>query len=156
MVAEFRPSNPRFADQVRSDFAAQQAMRTLGAELVAVDPGRVVVEFPHREELTQQHGFIHAGMLATALDSACGFAALSLMSAGSSVVSVEFKINLLSPAIGERFRAVGVVRRHGHTLTVCNADAFALRDGGAKLVATMQGTMMTLRAGEAGPGADRG
>lgn len=144
------PADPAFADRVRADFAAQGVMRTLSADLVAVEPGRVALEFAGHDGLRQQHGYLHAGMLATALDSACGFAALSLMPPGAGVVSVEFKINLVRPARGDRFRAVAVVRRHGRTLSVCNADAFSLAGGEETLVATMQGTMMTLHASEGG------
>lgn len=136
--------HPHFADRVRADFEAQPALRLLGARLTRVDPGVVAIEFARRDDLTQQHGFIHAGVLATVLDSACGFAALSLMAPDASVVSVEFKINLLRPAVGDLFRAVGTVRRQGRTLSVCNADAFALQGDEEKLVATMQGTMMGL------------
>src|SRR5690606_36406865 len=110
-MATYEPRDPDFGARVRRDFAAQGAMRLLGASLTLVQPGVVAIEFARRDELAQQHGFIHAGILATALDSACGFAALTLMPPASSVVSVEFKINLLRLATGELFRAVATVRR---------------------------------------------
>src|SRR5690242_13683040 len=90
--------NPDFAQRVQESFALQGAMRTLGASLAAIEPGRVVIAMRHRPELTQQHGFVHAGMIAAALDSACGFAAFSLMPAEAGVLTIEFKINLLAPA----------------------------------------------------------
>ena len=120
-------------------------MATLGARLTSVAPGRVEIELPFRVELTQQHGFLHAGVLASVADSACGYAALSLMPADAAVMSVEFKINLMKPAAGEGFRAVGTVVRAGRTVSVCTAEVRAVRDGSEALVALMQGTMMQVR-----------
>jgi uncharacterized protein (TIGR00369 family) len=143
-MTPLQPVDPDFETRVRRSFEAQEAMRLVGARLTTIEPGIAEIEFAHRTELTQQHGFIHAGILATVLDSACGFAAFSLMPAGASIVSVEFKINLLAPALGARYRAQAQVKRHGRTITVCNADAFAEQETGHLLVATMQGTMMCL------------
>jgi uncharacterized protein (TIGR00369 family) len=120
-------------------------MATLGARLAAVRPGEVVIEIPFRADLTQQHGFLHAGVVTAVVDSACGYAALSLMPPGAAVLSVEFKLNLLAPAAGARFQAVGRVLRAGQTLTVCAGEARAEREGGSALVAVMQATMMTVR-----------
>ena len=114
-------------------------MRTLGAEVALVEPGRVEIALHARPELTQQAGLVHAGAITAIADSACGYAALTLMAKGSDVVSVEFKVNLLAPARGERFVARGEVVRAGKTLTVCRADVVA-EDGG--VVATMLATMM--------------
>jgi len=120
-------------------------MTTVGAQLVAIEPGRVVIEWPFGEHLTQQDGFLHAGVVAAVADSACGYAALSLMERGFAVLSVEFKINLMKPAAGERFRAVGKVIRAGRTLSVCAAEVQALRAGKETAFAVMQGTMMAVR-----------
>jgi uncharacterized protein (TIGR00369 family) len=120
-------------------------MATLGATLDVVRAGEVHIGFSHREELTQQHGYLHAGVLASVADSACGYAALSLMEPGAGVLSVEFKINMLAPAIGERFLAVGRVVRSGRTITVCSADVSVEREGATVQVALMQATMMAVR-----------
>ncbi len=132
--------------RVRASFDQQQAMRLIGAELISVTAGEVELALPFRPELTQQQGFVHAGVITTLLDSACGYAALTAMPEGSEVVSVEFKVNLLAPAVGQRFRAVGKVRRAGKTLVVCTGEAFALKDGQEKLVSLMQATMFTVGA----------
>jgi uncharacterized protein (TIGR00369 family) len=130
--------------RVRASFGRQAFMGALGAELVSVAPGEVVIALPFRAELTQQHGFLHAGAIASVADSACGYAALTLAPAGATVLSVEFKVNLLRPASGTRFRATGKVARAGHTLTVCTAEVAAERDGAETVVALMQATIMTL------------
>ena len=120
-------------------------MATLGASLVRVDAGEVDVEVMARDDLVQQHGFLHAGVLASAADSACGYAALSLMPPGAAVLSVEFKINMLAPAAGDRIVARGRVIRAGKTVTVCWGDVTAYSAASEKLVATMVATMMTVR-----------
>src|SRR4030095_9385940 len=118
-------ANPDFAARVQSSFDRQAFMRTVGARLVSVEPGQVVIEWPFGSHLTQQHGFLHAGVVAAVADSACGYAALSLMPRGVAVLSVEFKVNLMKPAAGELFRAVGKVIRAGRTLSVCSAEVEA-------------------------------
>jgi len=133
------------AERVRASFARQMVMETLGAELTRVLPGEVEIEFPFCDDLTQQHGFLHAGVLTTVVDSACGYAAYSLMPPDASVLTVEFKVNFLAPAAGERFRARGAVMKAGKTITVCNGEVYAVGAAGEKLVATMTATMMTLR-----------
>jgi uncharacterized protein (TIGR00369 family) len=138
------PRNPRFAQAVRDSFAAQKLMGTIGARLERVVAGEVEIRVPFRPDLTQQHGFLHAGVVTSALDSACGYAAFSLMPAGAGVLSVEFKTNLLAPARGDELIARGRVVRAGRTVTVCQADAF-MRTGGAEtMIATMLATMMTV------------
>ncbi len=137
--------DPGFETRVRDSFARQIAMATLGATLSRVEAGAVDIALPFRHDLTQQHGFLHAGILATILDSACGYAAFSKMPAGAAVLSIEFKINLLSPAAGELFIARGRVLRSGRTISVCQADGFAITGESEKLVATMIGTMMCVR-----------
>ncbi len=140
----FDPQDPAFAERVRASFAKQGAMHTIGATLAAVEPGRVVIELPWQQALTQQHGFLHAGMVATALDSACGYAASSLMAADAGVLTIEYKINLLAPAQGERFRMEGLVVKPGRTISVTEGRAYALHQGREKLIATMGATMMTI------------
>lgn len=139
------PQDPAYEPRVRASFERQRFMQTLGAQLVRVAPGEVDVELPVREALTQQHGFLHAGALATVADSACGYAALSLMPAGAAVLSVEFKINLLAPAAGDRVVARGRVIRAGKTVTVCWGEVTAYDGTSERLVATMVATMMTVR-----------
>lgn len=119
-------------------------MQTIGARLAEVDAGRVVIELPYAAGLTQQDGFVHAGVSATIMDSACGYAAFTLMPAEARVLTIEFKTNLLAPAAGERFRAVGQVRKPGRSVTVAEADLFAVSGDDQKLVATMTGTLMTM------------
>ena len=129
-------------DVVAANFARQPAMTLIGAELRVVAPGVVEVGFPYRKELTQQDGFIHAGIVCAAADSACGYAALSSMPAGSGVLSVEFKLNLLRPAAGERFIARARVLKPGKTLTAVRADVHAIADGEERLIAAMQATII--------------
>lgn len=140
----FQPADPAFAERVRASYGRQAAMRTIGAELVAVEPGRVLIELPWAEPLTQQHGFLHAGMVATALDSACGYAAFSLMVPEAAVLTIEYKINLLAPARGERFRMEGLVVKPGRTVTVAEGRAYAIEGGREKLIATMGCTLMAV------------
>jgi uncharacterized protein (TIGR00369 family) len=141
---DFIPPDAAYADRVRASFALQGAMATLGASLVSIDPGRVVLELPWAAGLSQQHGFLHAGMVATALDSACGYAGFTLMPAGAGVLTIEFKINLLAPAKGQRFRMVGQVIKPGRTITVTEGRAYAIADGREKLIATLGATLMTI------------
>jgi uncharacterized protein (TIGR00369 family) len=143
-VTRFEPQDPDYRRRVRSSFERQQVMVTLGARMTRIEPGEVEIRLPYREDLTQQHGFLHAGIVATILDSACGYAAFSLMPAQAAVLSVEYKINLLRPAAGETFIARGRVIKPGRTLTVSSGDTFALTDGREELIATMVGTIMTL------------
>ena len=143
------PRNPNFADEVKDSFAEQPIMDLIGAELSLVEPGVVEIMLPFRDDLTQQHGYLHAGVVTTIADSACGYAAYSLMPAGSEVLSVEFKVNLLRPAQGENFVARAEVIKAGRTLTVVRADVFGIAENGDKeLVATMQGTMICVRKRE--------
>ena len=144
MNRNLEPQDPAFESRVRDSFAAQAVMRTLSAELVSIEPGEVGIEFPYNTELTQQDGFIHAGISATVMDSACGYAAFTLMPAESRVLTIEFKINLLAPAAGERFRALGRVRKPGRSVTVSEGELYASSGAGDRLVATMTGTLMTL------------
>jgi uncharacterized protein (TIGR00369 family) len=139
-------TNPSFADDIKQSFSKQTIMRLIGAELSRVEPGVVEITLPYRPDLAQQHGYLHAGIVTTIADSACGYAAYSLMPPKSEVLSVEFKVNLLRPAKGEVFLAVAEVVKSGRTLTVVRADVFGLDQSGRReLVATMLGTMMCLQ-----------
>jgi len=138
------PPDPAFEQRVRDSFARQAVMRTLGVQLGDVAPGRVVLWMDHQSGLTQQHGFLHAGMIATALDSACGYAAFTLMPADAAVLTVEFKINLLAPAKGPRFRFEGTVTKAGRTISVVDGRALQMDGSDERPIATMMATVMTL------------
>ena len=140
-----QPRNPSFAEEIKQSFAQQTIMDLIGAELSRVESGMVEVTLPYRTDLAQQNGYLHAGMVTTIADSACGYAAYSLMPPKSQVLSVEFKVNLLRPAKGVSFRAAAEVIKAGKTLTVVRADFFALeQDGQRELIATMLATMICL------------
>ena len=144
MAAKIVPAAD-FEDRVRASFARQNAMATIGAELTRVEPGTIEIELPFDDRLTQQHGFLHAGIISTALDSACGYAAYSLMPESAGVLTIEFKINLLAPGTGERFLFRGNVTKPGRTIIVADGQAYAFgADGEARLIATMTGTLMTV------------
>jgi uncharacterized protein (TIGR00369 family) len=136
------PADPNYEARVRASFAKQQFMATLGANLASVQPGEVCIELPFRADLTQQHGFLHAGVVTSVIDSACGYAALTLMPPDRAVLSVEFKVNLIAPAQGATFQARGRVVRVGRTLTVCTGDLRVV--GSDSVVAMMQATMMAV------------
>jgi uncharacterized protein (TIGR00369 family) len=145
MAAAFE-AEAGFAQRVRDSFARQAVMATLGARLDAVEPGSVVILMRHRPELTQQHGFLHAGIVSTALDSACGYAAFSLMPADAAVLTIEFKVNLLAPARGPDFRFEGEVTKAGRTISVVDGSAWQTdANGQHQRVATMTATVMTVR-----------
>jgi uncharacterized protein (TIGR00369 family) len=131
--------------RVRESFGRQGYMGTLGAELVHVGEGEVDIALPFSQRLVQQDGFLHAGVVAGATDSACGYAALTLMDDAAEVLTVEFKINLLAPAAGQRLLARGRVIRSGRNLTVCRGDAVTVTDGQEKHVATMTATVIAVR-----------
>jgi uncharacterized protein (TIGR00369 family) len=145
---EFTPADGAYQERVRVSFARQRVMSTIGAQLVSVAPGEVVIELPFREDLTQQHGYLHAAIVTAIVDSACGYAASTLMSADAEVLTVEYKVNFLAPAAGRTFRATGRVTKAGRTLTVTTGDVVADPETGPA-IATMLATMMTVR-GRAG------
>jgi uncharacterized protein (TIGR00369 family) len=141
-----KPQDPNFKTRVQTSFARQKMMQTINARLTSVDPGVVEIELPFQKNLTQQHGFLHAGVVATIGDNACGYAALSLAPADTTVLTIEYKLNLLAPATGEKLIARGRVIRDGRTITVCAGDVFALSDGNKeKIIASMLSTIMILR-----------
>jgi uncharacterized protein (TIGR00369 family) len=133
-----------YEERVRQSFSHQAFMSTLGADLTAVVQGGVEIRLPFSPDLTQQHGYLHAGALIAVLDSACGYAALTMAADDKDVLTAELKVNLLAPAAGEIFAARGQVKKAGRTLTVCTADAFAISGGKEKLVATMLATIMSV------------
>jgi len=138
--------NPSFDREVEDSFRRQPIMKLIGARLCLVEPGVVEITLPYRTDLVQQNGYLHAGIVTTIADSACGYAAYTLMPAGSNVLSVEFKLNLLRPAQGETFVARAEVIKAGKTLTVVRADVFAMNESEERrLAATMQGTMICVR-----------
>ncbi len=133
--------------RVRESFAKQTIMTTIGAQVLAVRPGEVEIVLPFADNILQQHGFIHAGAVATIADSACGYAALSVMPRDAAVLTTEFKINLMSPAKGDRLRAIGRVVRAGKQLVITLGEIFAETGGRSKQVAMITATMMVVNTG---------
>jgi uncharacterized protein (TIGR00369 family) len=153
MSARFTPANPAFAARVRDSFGRQGAMALIGAELVHVEAGAADVAVAFRPDLAQQHGYFHGGIIGMIADSAGGYAAFSLMPADASVLTVEYKINLLAPAEGERLIARGRVAKPGRTLTVCHVDVAVIRDGRETPCATALQTLMAMAGKSDGRGA---
>lgn len=143
-MANFEPRNPDFAAVVRSSFDSQPFMAHIGASLVSVTPGACEISLDHRPELTQQHGFVHGGVVGAIIDSAMGYAAFSLAVPGSSVLTVEYKLNLVAPGDGDRLIARGEVARAGRTLIVSRGEVFAVKDGVESLCAVATQTAMIL------------
>ena len=143
-MAVFEPRNPDYRAASTTLFDAQPAMRTLGLSISRLAPGEVELAMNYSPAFTQQNGFVHAGIITAALDNACGVAAFTLMPKEADILTVEFKTSLLAPARGERFTFEAHVVKPGRTLTFCEAEAFAVRDGATTLVATMTGTLMAL------------
>ena len=140
----FSPRNPDWEATVRGSFARQQVMRLIGAEMGALAPGHCEIRLPFRADLTQQNGFFHAGITSTIVDSAGGYAGLTLMPAGADVLTVEFKLNLLAPADVDLLVAEGQVLKSGRNLVITRGEVYAIRDGKATHCATMQQTLMTM------------
>ena len=149
----FEPAVARYAERVRESFARQGAMRHIGAEVLVVEPGYCSIALPVRPEVTQQHGFVHAGMVSAIVDTAGGFAGYTLFPEDSSVLTVEFKLNLLAPARGERLVAEGFVVRNGRTLSITRGEVHAERGGERTLVALMQQTLMVMHGKKDAPDA---
>ena len=144
-MPRFEPKNPDFRKIASATFDRQRAMQTLGISIARMEPGEVDLAMAYSPDFTQQNGFVHAGIITAGLDNACGIAAFTLMPAGSDILTVEFKTNLLAPARGERFAFRATVVKPGRTLTFCEARAYAAQDGVETLVATMTGTLMALQ-----------
>jgi uncharacterized protein (TIGR00369 family) len=138
------PDNPAFAERVAASFAKQGIMATIGATLSKIAKGEVEIMLPVTAHVSQQHGFVHAGVVAAIADSACGYAALSLMPAGAGVLTTEFKINLMAPASGDHLLARGRIIKAGRTLTVAQAEVFAVKGGQEKLCALLTASLMTI------------
>ena len=143
-MTRFEPKNPDFRRVAADTFGRQQAMRTLGISIARLEAGEVDLVMAYSPDFTQQNGFVHAGVITAGLDTACGIAAFTLMPAGSDILTVEFKTNLLAPARGQRFAFRATVVKPGRTLTVCEGRAYAEHEGVETLVATMTGTLMAL------------
>jgi uncharacterized protein (TIGR00369 family) len=146
MSPGFEPRDRDYEQRGRETFAQQGLMATFGAQLRTIEPGMVEIEVPFSPGLTQQDEFFHAGVGIAILDSACGFAAFTLMAPGTRVLTVELKVNLLAPAVGDHLRARGEVLRPGRNLTVCRGDAYAVSGGDSKHVATLLATMTAIGA----------
>ena len=144
MPQAFTPADPGYAARVHASFARQGVMRLIGARMTRVEPGLVELELPFREDLTQQHGFFHAGITSTVADSAGGYAGFTLFRADASVLTVEFKINLMAPAAGERLVATGRVGKSGRTLTIAQSEVHAESAGERRLVALLTATLMAV------------
>ena len=144
MSSQFKPGDAGYKEKVIESFNRQEVMKTVNASILNIRPGEIELEFPFQASLTQQHGFIHAGIVSTVLDSACGYAAFSLMPENAAVLTIEFKLNLLSPAKGERFRAIGRVKKPGKNITVTEGELFSYSEGEQKLIAVMVGTIMSV------------
>jgi uncharacterized protein (TIGR00369 family) len=147
-VSAYQPKVPDFAERVRESFERQRMMHTIGASLARIEPGEVEIAMPIRAQFCQQHGFVHAGIVTTLADTACGYAAFSLMPASAGVLTTEFKVNLLAPAAGERLVAVGRVVKPGRTLTVAQGEVHGESGGVRKLVAIITATLMAVEGRE--------
>jgi uncharacterized protein (TIGR00369 family) len=143
-MSRFAPKNPDYRAIAIHTFEQQRAMHTLGISIARLEPGEVDLAMAYSPDFTQQHGFVHAGIITAGLDNACGIAAFTLMPPDTGILTVEFKTNLLAPAKGERFVFRATVVKPGRTLTVCEAKAYAEHRGGETLIATMTGTLMAL------------
>ena len=141
----FMPQNPDFRQRVQDSFQRQAFMNFIGASLAVIEPGYCEIHVPYRDELTQQHGFFHGGVIATVADNSAGYASFSLMDADDSVLTVEFKLNLIAPGEGELLIGRGNVIRPGRTLTVCSMDVFVVKNGLEKQCATALATIMALK-----------
>lgn len=138
------PKDPAYRERVQASFDKQGLMRTLGASILRIEPGAVEIALAPGPVVSQQHGFVHAGAVSAIADTAAGYAALSLMPAGAGVLTTEFKINLLAPAVGDRILARGHVIKAGRTLTLAQTEVFAEADGKERLVALLTATLMTI------------
>ena len=147
-MPDFPARNPDYDARVRASFARQALMTTMGMRIEELAPGKIALAMAHDPALTQQHGFLHGGIVASGLDTACGFAAFSLMPADAAVLTVEFKPNFLNPAQGDSFRFEAEVIKPGRTLVIVEARAYGVTDGASRLVATMSATMMAIQGRE--------
>lgn len=147
-MPDFPARNPDYDARVRASFARQALMTTMGMRIEELAPGKIALAMAHDPALTQQHGFLHGGIVASGLDTACGFAAFSLMPADAAVLTVEFKTNFLNPAQGDGFRFEAEVIKPGRTLVIVEARAYGVTGGASRLIATMSATMMAIQGRE--------
>jgi uncharacterized protein (TIGR00369 family) len=140
--------NSNFEERIRQSFSRQAAMTLIGAELTRVSQGTVEIELPFDMKLTQQHGILHAGVISAALDTACTYAAYTLIEPDTSILTIEFKVNLMAPGRGERFLFRGEITKPGTNIIVADGRAYEISDGPARLIASMTGTMMAFRGRE--------
>lgn len=143
-MSNCKPAFAHYEARVRSSFEQQGIMKTIGATLTRITPGEVHIDLPFSQGVTQQHGYIHAGIIATVVDTACGYAASTLMPIHAEVLSIEYKVNFLAPARGEKIVGIGKVVKAGRTITVCSGEVWAFNKGQEHLVAVMHSTMMTI------------
>ena len=142
---QFQPQTPNYKQKVKESFDRQQFMHFINAELVDVQPGYCEIHVPYNKNLTQQHGFFHAGIVSTLADNAAGYAAFSLMAEDASILTVEFKLNLMSPGDGELLIGRSNVLKYGRTLTICRSEVFVVKNGVEKLCAAAQSTLIELK-----------
>lgn len=147
-MISFKPRNPNFETVIRESFAKQTVMTAIDATMTVVQPGHIEIRLPYSSNFTQQHGFMHAGVITTIADSAAGYAAFSLVPAGYNVLSIEFKVNFMSPAAGDYFLAVGEVIRPGNTISVCQSNVYAYNGDNKKHIALLQATIMQVELAE--------
>ena len=145
MTMESRVKNENYKEQVKTSFLRQSFMSFIGAELVDVQPGYCEIHLSYKKQLTQQHGYFHAGVISSIADNAAGYAGYSLMELDSSVLTVEFKLNLLSPGDGDRLIAKASVLKSGRTLTICRSEVYVVKQGESKLCAAAQSTLIELK-----------
>ena len=144
MSMSFKPLDPKYQERVESSFSRQKFMDFIGAELIEIKPGYCEIHLPYKKELSQQHGYFHAGIIGTVADNSGGYAAFSLMPMDSSILTVEYKLNLIAPGDGELLIARGQVMKSGRTLTICRTEVFVVKNGAEKLCATSLTTLMAL------------
>ncbi|RKS55782.1 uncharacterized protein (TIGR00369 family) [Gillisia mitskevichiae] len=142
---DFKPKTENYKQKVKNSFNSQKFMDFIGAKLMKIEPGFCEIHLPYNDNLTQQDGFFHAGIISTLADNAAGYAAFSLMEEAASVLAVEFKLNLISPGIGDLLIARANVLKTGRTLSVCRADVFVMKDGVEKLCAASQATLIQIK-----------
>lgn len=143
-MSAFQPRNPDFAERTRDSFMRQSFMETLGVSLTKIEPGHVEMRLPYRDGLSQQHGFFHGGVVGALADNSGGYAAFTLLAPEDSILTVEYKINLVAPGAGDTLIASGAVLKPGRRLTICESRIYAETDGARKLCATALCTLMTM------------
>ena len=142
---EFKPKFKDYKKKVEESFARQNFMKLINAKLIKIQPGYCEIQIPYNKDLTQQHGFFHAGIISTIADNSAGYAAFSVMDENSSILTVEFKLNLMSPGDGEMLIGKSKVLKNGKTLTICRSEVYVIKDGKEKICAASQTTLIELK-----------